>query len=398
MDHVSDYDVVVVGAGLFGLTVAERVSNGFGRRALLLDRRESIGGNAASYVDSDTGIEVHRYGSHIFHTSNQHVVDYVRRFTDLNSYRHTVRTNHRGQLYSMPINLGTICAFFGRAMTPDEARALVKEQAAELGGKEPANLEEKAISLIGRPLYEAFIRGYTHKQWQTDPTKLDPSIITRLPVRFTFNDDYFNDPWQGIPAGGYQAWFEAMLAGNPLVDVVLSTDFDDIRAELNPDQLVVYTGPIDAYFDHACGRLEWRTLDLKVETVATDDFQGTAVVNYADESVPFTRIHEFAHYHPERPRAEGSTVIMREYSRWAEAGDEPYYPVRTAEDLRRLEGYRALAAAEPNVFFGGRLGSYRYLDMHMAIASALVMVNNELGPRLQSAGSTTALGRNVGLA
>lgn len=377
---MGSYDLIVVGAGLFGLTVAERVANGLGKRVLVVDRRDQIGGNAASFFDPATGIEVHRYGSHIFHTSNQRVIEYVNRFTEWNDYRHEVYTNHNGRVYSMPINLGTMCSFFRQALSPDKARSLIAEQAAEMGGRSPRNLEEKAISQVGRPLYEALIRGYTHKQWQTDPTELDASIIGRLPVRFTFNSEYFDDPMQGLPVRGYQAWFEAMVGENNLIDVLLSTDFFDLQSEVEPSQVVVYTGPIDAYFRYSQGRLSWRTLDLEVESVPTPDFQGTAVMNYADESVPFTRIHEFAHYHPERRRPTDSTVIMREYSRWAEIGDEPYYPVRTATDLERLKEYRRLAASNHRVFFGGRLGSYRYLDMHMAIASALVMVENEIGP------------------
>lgn len=382
MRDLGSYDLVIAGAGLTGLTIAERVATGMGKRVLVLDRRDTIGGNAASYVDPDSGVEVHRYGSHIFHTSNQRVIDYVQQFTEFNDYRHTVFTNCGGQVYSMPINMGTICSFFGRAMSPDEARRLLAEQASEIGGRRPRNLEEKAISLIGRPLYEAFIRGYTQKQWQTAPTDLSPSIITRLPVRFTFENGYFSDHFQGLPLNGYQAWFAAMVESNPLIDIALKTDYFDLRSELRPDQLVVYTGPIDSYFDYAEGALEWRTLDMEVETLHIDDFQGTAVMNYADEVVPFTRIHEFVHLHPERERTGTSTTIMREFSRRAESGDEPYYPVRTESDLKRLDAYRARADNEANVLFAGRLGTYRYLDMHMAIAAALVMVDNQIGPRL----------------
>lgn len=382
MEDLQSYDVVVVGAGLTGLTVAERVANDLGKSVVVIDRRAALGGNAATYIDPESGIEVHRYGSHIFHTSNSRVIDYVQQFTAFNDYRHTVYTNHDGRVYSMPINMGTICSFFGRAMSPEEARDLVAQQAAELGGRRPENLEEKAISLIGRPMYDAFVRGYTQKQWQVDPRELDPSIITRLPVRFTFENGYFKDPFQGLPLDGYAAWFDRMVEASPLVDVALETDFFDVRGEIRPDQLVVYTGPIDAFFDYAEGALDWRTLDLEVETLPVADHQGTAVMNYADASVPYTRIHEFAHLHPERARLDGSTVIMREFSRRSEAGDEPYYPVRTAGDLQRLEAYRARAADEPNVIFAGRLGTYRYLDMHMAIAAALVTVDNEIAPRL----------------
>jgi UDP-galactopyranose mutase len=372
LEAMRSADVVIVGSGLYGLTMAERVAADLGLRVHILERRAHIGGNAYSEVDDGTGIEIHTYGSHLFHTSNSRVIDYVHRFTDFNSYRHHVFSRHGEQVYSMPINLSTMAAFFGRALTPEEARSLIAEQSQELAGREPGNLEEKAISLIGRPLYEALIRGYTAKQWQTDPTQLDERIITRLPVRYTYESRYFNDSFEGLPLRGYQAWFRAML-DHPLISVSHGQDFFDVRDHVTADQLVVYTGALDRYFDFRAGALNWRTLDFEIETVPTPDFQGTAVMNYADEEVPYTRIHEFRHLYPERQEAmsRDRSVIMREYSRSAGPSDEPYYPVNTAEDRRRLEAYRGLARAEENVHFGGRLGTYRYLDMHMAIASAL---------------------------
>ncbi len=372
MEALRAADVVVVGSGLYGLTMAERVASVLGRRVLVLERRAHLGGNAYSETDPETGIEIHRYGSHIFHTSNQRVIDYVARFTTFNGYQHRVFTRYRGRIYPMPINLGTMCAFFESAMSPDEARALVAEQASELGGRTPANLEEKAISLIGRPLYEAFIRGYTAKQWQCDPRELDPAIISRLPVRYTFDSRYFSDPFQGIPTDGYTAWMQRML-DHPLITLATGVDFFDVRSSILPAQLVVYTGPVDRYFDYRAGALAWRTLDFEIERVGTGDFQGTAVMNLADEDEPYTRIHEFRHFHPERAdRMPGDrSIIMRERSRSAERDDEPYYPVNTSEDRAKLRAYRDLARAEPNVVFGGRLGSYQYLDMHMAIAAAL---------------------------
>jgi UDP-galactopyranose mutase len=243
-----------------------------------------------------------------------------------------------------------------------------------------ANLEQKAVSLIGRPLYEAFIRGYTFKQWQTDPVDLPPEIITRLPVRYTFNNRYFSDTFEGLPAGGYTAWLERM-AGHPAIEVRLGTDFSSLRADAAGSVPVVYTGALDAYFGYAAGDLGWRTLDFELEVLATGDFQGTPVMNYADADVPFTRIHEFRHFHPERdwyPRDK--TVIMREFSRSARRGDEPYYPINTAADRERLLAYREMATREPGVLFGGRLGTYKYLDMHMAIGSALTMYENRLRP------------------
>ncbi|WP_084129426.1 UDP-galactopyranose mutase [Demequina sp. NBRC 110055] len=374
-------DLVVVGAGLFGLTVAERMAAA-GRRVTIVDRREHIGGNAYSEVDAATGIEVHRYGAHLFHTSNARVWEYVNRFTAFTDYTHRVYTTHRGEVFPMPINLGTINQFFRSAHGPDSARALISEQAAEMAGRTPANLDEQGVSLIGRPLYEAFIRGYTAKQWQTDPRELPASIISRLPVRYSYDNRYFSDTWEGLPVDGYTAWFERMV-DHPLIDVRLGEDFlaaDAVvgRAATLGSVPVVYTGPLDLYFDYAEGDLGWRTIDFEWETLATGDFQGTSVMNYADEDVPYTRIHEFRHFHPERTYPSDRTVIAREFSRAAVRGDEPYYPVNTPADRERLEAYRALATAESGVHFGGRLGTYQYLDMHMAIASALSMVDNVL--------------------
>ncbi|HLR28392.1 MAG TPA: UDP-galactopyranose mutase [Ruania sp.] len=378
----TDADLVVVGSGFFGLTIAERAANLHGLRVLVLDRRSHIGGNAYSQAEENTGIEVHRYGAHLFHTSNERVWEYVTRFTDFTSYQHRVYTTVGGEVFPMPINLGTINQYFRAALTPDQARALVAEQSAEVAGHEVTNLEEKGISLIGRPLYEAFIRGYTAKQWQTDPKELPASIIARLPVRYTYNNRYFSDAHEGLPVDGYTAWLERM-ADHPRIEVVLETDFFDTGQPLHKDALVgqlpvVYTGPLDEYFGHSQGHLSWRTLDFEEEVLDVGDFQGTSVMNYGDEEIPYTRIHEFRHFHPERDYPKDQTVIMREYSRFAEVGDEPYYPINTARDREQLLAYRDLAKAEAGVLFGGRLGTYKYLDMHMAIGSALSMVDNKL--------------------
>jgi UDP-galactopyranose mutase len=374
------HDLVIVGSGFFGLTVAERVADELGLRVLVLERRDHLGGNAYSEPDPDTGIEVHRYGAHLFHTSNRRVWDYVNRFSTFTDYVHHVYTNHQGVVYPMPINLGTVNQFFSAAMSPEQARALVAEQSAEVSAGSAQNLEEKGISLIGRPLYEAFIRGYTAKQWQTDPKELPASIISRLPVRYTYDNRYFSDTWEGLPTDGYTALL-ARMADSPLIEVRLETDFFDVRAELDSVP-VVYTGALDRYFDYREGRLGWRTLDFEREVAPVKDFQGTSVMNYADEDVPYTRIHEFRHFHPERDYPEDSTVIMREYSRFAEDDDEPYYPINTPADREMLLRYRALADAEPGVVFGGRLGTYQYLDMHMAIAAALQTYDTVLKPHL----------------
>jgi UDP-galactopyranose mutase len=373
-------DLVVVGSGFFGLTIAERCAADLGLRVLVVERRRHIGGNAYSEREPETGIEIHRYGAHLFHTSNARVWAYASRFTAFTGYRHRVFTICRGRVYPLPINLATICEYFGAAMSPGEARALVAGQSAEVAAGQAANLEEKAVSLIGRPLYEAFIRGYTFKQWQTDPADLPAEIITRLPVRYTFDNRYFSDTFEGLPADGYTAWLERM-ADHRNIEVRLNTDFSQVRSGLLGSVPVVYTGPLDEYFGYAAGDLGWRTLDFDLEVLGIADFQGTPVMNYADADVPFTRIHEFRHFHPERDwYPKDKTVIMREYSRFAGRGDEPYYPINAAADRARLLAYRELADREPGVLFGGRLGTYQYLDLHMAIGSALSMYTNRLRP------------------
>ena len=352
------YDLIVVGSGFFGLTIAERAASQLGKRVLIIEKRSHIGGNAFSQPEPETGIEVHQYGAHLFHTSNERVWNYVTQFTKFTDYQHRVFAMHDGKAYQFPMGLGLICEFFGKYYSPDEARALIKEQASEVNTEDATNLEEKAISLIGRPLYEAFVRDYTAKQWQTH---------------------------EGLPVDGYAAWLRAMI-DHDLIDVQLDTDWFDVRADIraaNPDAPVVYTGPLDRYFDYSAGRLGWRTLDFDVEVLPIGDFQGTAVMNYNDADVPYTRIHEFRHFHPERADRypKDKTVIMKEYSRFAEEDDEPYYPINTPEDRKILAAYRELAAQETandQVLFGGRLGTYQYLDMHMAIASALTMFDNNL--------------------
>jgi UDP-galactopyranose mutase len=376
------HDLVVVGSGFYGLTIAERAATELDRRVLVLERREHIGGNAYSEREPQTGIEVHRYGAHLFHTSNTRVWEYVNRFTDFTGYQHRVFARVGDQVYPMPMNLALINQFFGRSHTPGEARALIAEQAGEIDTDDAKNLEEKAISLIGRPLYEAFIKGYTAKQWQTDPRELDAAIITRLPVRYTFNNRYFNDTYEGLPVDGYTAWLERM-ADHPNIDVRLDVDYFDVRDEIPARTPTVYTGPLDRYFDYIEGELGWRTLDFETEVVPVGDFQGTSVMNYNDVEVPYTRIHEFRHFHPERDHPTDRTVIVREYSRFADTGDEPYYPINTADDREKLTRYRELArkeTANANVLFGGRLGTYKYLDMHMAIGSALTMFDNRIVP------------------
>jgi UDP-galactopyranose mutase len=379
--ELQSFDLLVVGAGFYGATIAERIAAKHGKRVLVIDRRPHIAGNAYTRADAATGIEIHEYGAHLFHTSNETIWNYVRQFADFTSYQHRVFARRAGQLYALPINLLTISQFFGRAFTPEEARALIRAQSEELGGRTPSNLEDKAISLIGRPLYEAFVRGYTAKQWRTDPRQLPESIITRLPVRYTFDNRYFSDRFEGLPSMGYTCLFERML-DHPNIRVMLNVDFFDLRASLPENMPIVYSGPIDRYFDYAEGRLGWRTVEFEREVLDSGDFQGAPVINYVDEDVPFTRILEFRHFHPERNYPSDRTVIAREFSRFALQEDEPYYPIGAASDSARYLRYKARAQAQAHVHFGGRLGTYRYWDMHQAIGAALKAADGEVAALL----------------
>lgn len=375
------FDVVVVGAGFFGATIAEQVASRLGRTVCVLDRRSHIGGNTYSEVDPGSGVEVHRYGTHIFHTNSETVWRYLQRFTQFTDYRHRVFTVARGRVYSMPINLATVCAAYGRIMTPQEARGVIAAEGLAHDASLARNLEDKAIASVGRTLYDLLIRGYTHKQWQTDPKELSADIIGRLPVRLTFDDRYFADRYEGMPTDGYTAIFRRMLK-HPKIEVRLGVDYFDVADRVGPRQLVVYTGPIDRFFGHRCGHLGWRTVDFEREVHEVADFQGAAVINYADEEVPFTRIHEFRHLHPERNHPLPRTTIYREYSRFAGRDDEPYYPINTSADRAILNAYRGMMASHPYVIFGGRLGSYKYLDMHQAIGAALKTFESDVEPFL----------------
>lgn len=371
---------VVVGAGFYGAVIAHRIATELDEPVVVLERRPHIGGNCHSEIDAGTGIEVHRYGTHIFHTGDERVWAFVNRFSAFTNYRHRVFARHGEAVYTMPINLMTISRLYGRWLSPDQARALIAAEAAREGHGEPGNFEEKARSLIGGRLYEAFVRGYTAKQWGTDPRQLPAAIIARLPVRFNYTDFYFGDPFEGMPVDGYHAIFRRML-DHPRIRVVLGVD---VRPGMVRGRGVftIYSGPIDRYFDYRCGPLGWRTLDLEFETVASGDHQGAAVMNYVDEAIPFTRIHEFRHLHPERESRHhsGRSVIAREFSRAARSQDEPYYPISTLEDKKRLAAYAELAVREQDVLFGGRLGSYRYMDMHHVIAEAMTAFDETVAP------------------
>jgi UDP-galactopyranose mutase len=359
-------NLVVVGAGFFGAVVAERATHD-GYRVAVIDRRDHIGGNCYTEFDRETGINIHKYGPHIFHTDNENIWDYLNMFTEFNNYKHTVKSNHQGRLYPIPINLDTINKFTGNEFTPDQAQQWLDEQKIQHG--DPKNFEEQALALIGSKLYHAFIQGYTQKQWETDPKELPASVARRLPVRTNYDTDYYvnNNRFQGIPMDGYTPIFERLLTN---ATVHLNTDWNTVK-HLAKDKLVVYTGPIDAFYDYCYGELNWRTLDFEYRTENTNDYQGAAVINYPDSDVPWTRELEHRHFHPERKTADGKTVIGREFSRRARREDTPYYPVNTQEDRDLYEQYRGLADQEPNVIFGGRLGEYMYYDMHQVIGSAL---------------------------
>jgi UDP-galactopyranose mutase len=360
---------LVVGAGFFGSVIAERIAEELQERVVIIDKRSHIGGNAFSETDAETGIGYHTYGTHIFHTSKKNVWDYINRFTSFNGYRHQVLAVHKNKVYQMPINLETINSFYNVNLRPYEVAGFLQKEKEKEKIQNPSNLEEKAVSLIGRPLYEAFIKGYTMKQWEKDPKELPVSIIDRLPVRTNYNENYFFDMWQGIPLDGYGRIFEKLLL-NRDIDLMLNVDFFEIRDRLPEDCLVIYSGPIDRFFDYRYGRLAWRSLDFEKEVIRVEDYQGTSVMNYPEVHVPFVRIHEPRHLHAERDYTKEKTLIIREYPRM-DNGDHPYYPVNTRENEQILRLYEIEAGKQKKVIFGGRLGDYRYYDMDQVIASAL---------------------------
>jgi UDP-galactopyranose mutase len=372
-------DVVVVGAGFFGLTIAEQVASRTNKKVTILESRNHIGGNAYSYIEESTQIEVHAYGSHLFHTNNLKVWDYVNQFTKFNNYQHRVFALAQGKIYNLPLNLQTLSAIYSGVTSVPAAIKLIDD----FPRNQKDNFEDMAISSVGKLAYDLLIKNYTRKQWQTDPRKLSPEIINRLPVRTNLDGRYFSDKYQGLPFHGYQQWHSRMI-DNKNISVQLNTDFFNIKNAIKENQIVVYTGPIDRYFDYKHGMLGWRTLDFETELLNQDDYQGNSVINYCDEAPAYTRIHEFKHLHPERNYVKGKTIIMKEFSRFAGKQDEPYYPINTNSDRKKLLKYRDEAAQSKNVFFGGRLGSYQYLDMHMAIASALSLFETALNPYLRA--------------
>lgn len=362
------YDYLVVGAGLYGAVVAHAARQA-GKSVLVVDKRANIAGNV--YTQAVEGIQVHVYGAHIFHTNDQRVWDYVNQFAEFNRFTNAPVANYKGELYSLPFNMYTFNKMWG-VVTPQQAAAEIDRQRREAGITEPKNLEEQAISLVGRDIFEKLIKGYTEKQWGRDCRDLPAFIIKRLPVRLTFDNNYFNARYQGIPMGGYTKMVEAMLQG---VEVRLNVDYLANKAELDAlADKVVYTGPIDAYFNYALGALEYRSVRFETEVLDIPNFQGNAAVNYTDRETPWTRIIEHKWFEPaDQPK----TVISREYSSEWKPGDEPYYPVNDEKNGALYLRYKALAEQERNVVFGGRLGEYKYYDMDAVIASALAWCDTE---------------------
>jgi UDP-galactopyranose mutase len=367
MNNYSEFSLIVVGSGFTGMTVAWNFAELTNKKVLIIEKRSHIGGNSFSYCDSRTGIEVHKYGSHLFHTSNEKVKKFICMFSKFNDYKHSVKTIHNGKAFSFPINLLTLSEFFGRSFSPDEAKELIDSKKIIMDW--PKNFEDKALSDLGVELYEAFFKGYTQKQWQIDPKLLPSEVFGRIPIRFNYNDRYFSDEFEGTPVEGYGKIFDNM-ADHPNIKIITDKDYFNLGIEFNSNQILFYTGPIDKFFSMKYGNLTWRTLDFEWETLSIEDFQGTSVMNYADLLTPWTRIHEFKHLTPNHKFLNG-TVIAKEYSRFAQISDEPYYPVNTGRDREILKKYRELVLSQKNVLFGGRLGRYQYLDMHMAIASGL---------------------------
>lgn len=363
------YDYLIVGSGLFGSIFAYEAGKK-GKQCLVVEKRDHIGGNI--YTKEVEGIQVHQYGAHIFHTSNREVWEYVQQFAEFNRYTNSPVANYKGEIYNLPFNMNTFNKLWG-VVTPAEAKAKIEEQAAAYRTEHPANLEEQALNLVGKDIYEKLIKGYTEKQWGHRATELPPEIIKRLPVRYIYDNNYFNDIYQGIPIGGYTAMIEKMLAK---AEVRLGVDYLEHKDELDAlAEKVVYTGPIDAYYEYQFGELEYRSVSFETEVLDQPNYQGNAVVNYTEYEVPYTRIIEHKHF---EFGTQDKTVISREYPAAWKKGDEPYYPVNNEKNNMLYHSYEKLAKEEKKVIFGGRLGTYKYMDMHHVVAEALRVTKEEL--------------------
>jgi len=362
-------DYLVVGAGFYGSVIAERIANDLKKTVIIIDKRPHLGGNCYSTIDRETGIEYHPYGPHIFHTSDPKVWEYICQFTDFNSYYHQVLVTHKDRVYQMPFNLDTINAFYGKHLKPSEAKALIQKEIKKTKIHKPKNLEEKALVSVGRPLYEAFIKEYTKKHWGKAPRDLPSEIIQRLPVRFDYSRQYFqNARWQGIPLQGYTRVFEQLLK-SAQIRFILNCDYFQSRHQFEVKQKIIFTGAIDELFDYRYGPLEWRSVQYDRRVVGVSDYQGVAVMNYADRDVPYTRIFEPRHFHPERKYSAHKTLVLSEFSRSAE--EVPSYPVNTAMNNRKYQKYHRCVTRVKNLIVGGRLGDYAYYDMDATISAAL---------------------------
>ncbi len=363
------YDYLIVGTGLFGAVFAQEATRA-GKSCLVIDRRNHIGGNL--YTKEIEGVQTHMYGAHIFHTSDRSVWDYVNRFAEFNRYTNSPIALYKGKAYNLPFNMNTFNSLWG-VITPEQAREKINAQIAAVGITEPKNLEEQALSLVGRDIYETLIKGYTEKQWGRRATELPSFIIRRLPVRFTYDNNYFNDSFQGIPVEGYTKMIERMLEGS---EVRLNCDyFEDKEGLSTLAKTTVFTGMIDQFYDYRFGMLEYRSLRFETEVLDVENYQGNAVVNYTEYEVPYTRIIEHKHF---TFGTGGKTVITREYPAVWKPGDEPYYPMNDEKNNALYEKYKALASQEKNVLFGGRLGRYKYYDMHHVVAQALELAQSVL--------------------
>ena len=365
------YDYLVVGAGLFGAVFAHEAALK-GKKVKVIEKRNHIAGNI--YTHEEEGIQVHQYGAHIFHTSDKEIWDYINQFAEFNRYTNSPVANYKGEIYNLPFNMNTFNKLWG-VVTPAEAQAKIDEQRAVLNGKTPENLEEQAISLVGTDIYEKLIKDYTEKQWGKPTTELPAFIIRRLPVRLTYDNNYFNDTYQGIPIGGYTQIVEKML-DHENIDVETNVDFFTNKEQYLKDfPKIVFTGMIDEFFDYKLGELEYRSLRFESEILDMENYQGNAVVNYTDADTPYTRIIEHKHF---EFGSQAKTIITKEHSKTWEKGDEPYYPVNNDRNNHLYKSYKKLADEQGNVIFGGRLGHYRYYDMHQVIGAALQCVRNEL--------------------
>lgn len=361
---------LIIGSGFSGAVIAEQLSKNPENHITVIDERDHIGGNCYTERDSETNVMVHKYGPHIFNTDNKEVWDYIQNFCEMVPFVNRVKSIYKGNVYSMPINLHTINQFFNKTMLPDEAKVFI-ESIAKKDIEEPQNFEEQAMKFIGEDLYKAFFYGYTKKQWGCEPTELPASILKRLPVRFNYNDNYYANPYQGIPRDGYTAIFEKMLSADN-IEVKLNTKFDS-SWDLSEYEKVFYSGPIDAFFDYKYGRLSYRTVYFE-RAVAEGDYQGNPVINYADPEVPFTRVHEHKHFTPWEEHEK--TTYFKEFSKETEEADIPYYPKRLTEDMEKLALYEEEVKKMDKIYFVGRLATYRYMDMHHVIGEALDLIKN----------------------